>query len=67
MARSGFKPFDTLIVILKEFIEKVNFEKNQRMQGKLLSMQIVKAQLGTIETEIRFNRSCDLAADKQFT
>ena len=31
---SGSKSFDTLIVILKEFFEKVNFEKNQQTTTK---------------------------------
>ena len=31
---SGFKMFDTLIVFLKEFFEKVNFEKNQQTTTK---------------------------------
>ena len=31
---SGFKPFDTLIVYLKEFFEKVNFEKCQQTTTK---------------------------------
>ena len=41
------KPFDTLIVFLKEFFEKVNFENGQQTSreekhGKLPSMQRVK-------------------------
>ena len=28
-ASSGYKLYDTLIVLLEEFFEKVNFEKNQ--------------------------------------
>ena len=42
--RPGSKPFDTLIVFLKEFFEKVNFEKSQQRQQKhekLPSMQEV--------------------------
>ena len=41
---SGSKLFDTLIVFLKEFFEKVNFEKISRQHQKhekLLSMQRV--------------------------
>ena len=40
------KPFDPLIMFLKEFLEKVNFEKSQqtsKKHEKLLSMQWVKA------------------------
>ena len=40
--RSGFKLFDTLMVILKELFEKVDFEKNQqttKKHGKLNSRQ----------------------------
>ena len=32
--RSGSKLFDTLIIFLKEFFEKVDFEKNQRTTKK---------------------------------
>ena len=33
-APSGSKPFDTLILFLKEFFEKVDFEKSQQMTTK---------------------------------
>ena len=33
-SRSGSKLFDTLIVLLKEFLEKVNFEKWQQTTTK---------------------------------
>ena len=33
-ARSGSKLFDTLMVFLKEFFEKIDFEKNQQMTNK---------------------------------
>ena len=41
----GFKLFDILMVLLKEFFEKVDFEKNQqttKKSEKLPSMQRVK-------------------------
>ena len=44
-ARSGSKLFDILIVFLKEFFWKINFEKNQqttKKHEKLPSMQWVK-------------------------
>ena len=43
---SGSKPFNTLIVLLKEFCEKVNFEKSQRRTikaGKLPNIQRVNS------------------------
>ena len=44
-ARSGYKLFDTLMVLLKEFFEKVYFEKIQQttnINAKLTSMQSLK-------------------------
>ena len=46
-ARSGSKQFDTLMVSLKEFFEKVNFEKksaDDKKAEKLPSRQRVKKQ-----------------------
>ena len=33
--RSGYNEFDSLIVFLKEFLEKVNFEKSQQTTTNL--------------------------------
>ena len=48
-AGSGFKLFDILVVFLKEFLEKVYFEKNQqttKKHEKLASMQRVPNRSG---------------------
>ena len=39
--RSGFKPFDILIVFLKEFFEKGDFEKSQQTACKELKKALV--------------------------
>ena len=49
-AWSGSKLFDILMVFLKEFFQKVNFEKNQqttKKREKLPSMQWVKPESAT--------------------
>ena len=48
-AWSGFKLFDSLVVFLKEFYEKVDFEKNQQTKqkyAKLPSRQIALFKVG---------------------
>ena len=39
LSSTGSKPFDTLIVFLKEFFEKVNFEKSQQATAKTIKVQ----------------------------
>ena len=60
-ACSGSKLFDTQMVFLEEFFEKVNFEQeNQqmtKMHAKLFSMQRVKHQ-NTQKIGVPFSRFC---------
>ena len=63
LARSGSKLFDTLMVFLKEFFEKVDFEKTQQRikWHELPSMQRVNA----INSPFRF--LCSIAVKPSFS